>query len=53
MIDLRYEILSLGNDMAARAENLLSVIRKNQWNEEEGTGLLKENMDRYMQAVNV
>ena len=53
MIDLREEILSLGNDIAARVDNLKKLIQKNQYDEETDTGLLQVSMSEYEAVLNV
>ena len=45
MIDLREEILSLGNDIAARADRLQKLIEKNQYDQETDSGLLQNTME--------
>jgi len=41
MIELREEILTLGIDIAARAERLQNLIEKNAYNPETDSGLLR------------
>ena len=53
MIDLREEILSLGNDIAARADRLQKLIEKNQYDSETDSGLLQNTMEQYNQVINV
>ena len=47
MIELREEILTLGNDIAARVDNLHKLLEKHAYDAETDTGLLHQDMELY------
>ena len=53
MVELREEILALGNDIAARVDNLHKLIEKHAYDPETETGLLRQDLDLYQSAVTV